>query len=238
MRAAHALADGSLAEALSRWEALPKDIAGGWCGAWDLRHGETGAHVRRIGVYAEALALALGAPARSAAELGQIAILHDVGKVAIPDHILSKPGPLTEAELAVMKQHTVEGARILGGIRHPFFERAAVIALRHHERWDGSGYPGGLRGEACPEEARIVSVVDVYDALSTARCYKPAWEERRIVEYLRTVSDQQFESRMVDALLDILPHLRELAAPFAEPVEADSAVQRKAPPLSELSAYR
>jgi response regulator RpfG family c-di-GMP phosphodiesterase len=216
VHAAHARAECSLADVLSRWDALPKDIALRLCGAWDLRHVETGAHVRRIGVYTEALALRLGLSRNASAELGNTAILHDVGKLAIPDAILSKPGRLTEAEMAIMKLHTVEGARMLSGIHHPFFERAALVALQHHERWDGSGYPGGLRADECPEDARIVSLVDVYDALGTPRCYKAAWDERRIVAYFRECSGKQFEARQVEALLDTLPALRELAAQFPE----------------------
>jgi response regulator RpfG family c-di-GMP phosphodiesterase len=228
VRAAHESVACSLADMVLRWDTLPKDIALHLCSAWDLRHVETGAHVRRIGAYTEAMALALGLPSRGAAELGELAILPDVGKIAIPDAILSKPGRLTEAEFAIMKQHTVEGARMLGGIRHPFFERAAVIALRHHERWDGSGYPGGLHGDECVEDARIVSIVDVYDALGTPRCYKPAWEERRIVEYFRDSSGKQFQAGLVEALFDTLPRLRELARQFPDP-QASSAVFPVAP---------
>jgi response regulator RpfG family c-di-GMP phosphodiesterase len=231
VRTAHERVQCSLADALSRWDALPKDIAVRLCSAWDLRHVETGAHVRRIALYTEALALALGLPGKAAAELGEIAILHDVGKIAIPDAILSKPGRLTEAEFSIMKQHTVEGARMLSGIRHPFFERAAVVALRHHERWNGSGYPDGLHGDECPEDARIVAIADVYDALGTARCYKPAWEEPQIIEHFRGCSGTHFEARLVEALLDTLPRLRELAARFPDPEER-SAVFRVAPQVA------
>jgi response regulator RpfG family c-di-GMP phosphodiesterase len=231
VRAAHERVACSLADLLSRWDALPKDIAPRLCSAWDLRHVETGAHVRRIGLYTEALARSLGTPADSAAELGDIAMLHDVGKIAIPDAILGKPGRLTEAEFAIMKEHTVEGARLLGGIGHPFFERAAVVALRHHERWDGSGYPGGLRGEECPDEARIVSIADVYDALGTPRCYKPAWGQQQIVDYFRAGSGTLFEPRLMEALFDTLPRLRELAEQLPDP-EASSAVFPVAPQLA------
>lgn len=209
-RAAHEKVEDSLADALLRWDALPKDIARRLCSAWDLRHIETGTHVRRIGAYSETLARALGMSNKDAADLGDVAVLHDVGKIAIPDAILTKPSQLTAQEFAIMKHHTVEGARMLGGIKHPFFERAALVALRHHERWDGSGYPGGQRREQCPFDARIVAIADVYDALGTPRCYKPAWQEAQICAYFRAAAGRQFEQRLVDALFESLPRLREL----------------------------
>ena len=204
--------ESALAESVARWEGLPRGVALGFCAAWDLRHIETGAHVRRIGAYSEVLALALGFSANAAANLGEVAILHDIGKIAIPDAILCKNGRLTDAEFEIMKRHTLEGAKILGSAKHPFFERASLVALRHHERWNGSGYPGGLQGEQCPLEARIVAAADVYDALGQARCYKPAWSEQQIGCYFREGSGSLFEARIVDALFDSLPELRRLGA--------------------------
>ncbi len=215
-----------LKKAMLRWDALPRDIAMRLCGAWDLRHIETGGHVRRISLYTEAIAAALGQSPTNACDLGEIAVLHDIGKLAIPDVILSKPGPLTDAEFSIMKQHTLEGARMLSGIQHPFFERAADVALRHHERWDGRGYPHGLVGEQCPEDARIVAVADVYDALATSRCYKPAWEEARVVSFFQGASGSHFEPRLVEALLDTLPCLRALAQQVSE-TDGDSDVFRR-----------
>jgi response regulator RpfG family c-di-GMP phosphodiesterase len=215
-RARHAWLEGSLADALLRWDALPKDIALRLCGAWDLRHIETGTHVRRIGAYSEAIARVLGMPDKDAATLGDVAVLHDIGKLAIPDSILTKPSQLTAQEFDIMKQHAAEGARMLSGIKHPFFERAAVVAMGHHERWDGSGYPGGQRGEDCPFDARIVAIADVYDALGTARCYKPAWDDRQISAYFHAAAGKQFEPRLVEALFASLPRLRELAEQLPE----------------------
>ena len=223
--------ESALAESLARWDGLPRGMAEAFCAAWDLRHIETGAHVRRIGSYSEVLALALGFPASDASRLGEVAVLHDLGKVAIPDAILCKAGPLTSAELEIMKRHTVEGAKMLGATKHPFFEQAALVALRHHERWDGSGYPDGLRGDACPLEARIVAVADVYDALGHARCYKSAWTDEQIRRHFLEASGKLFEARIVDALLSAQPQLRRLAAalpdsgtlPSAFPVGLPSA---------------
>lgn len=210
--------EGSLADALSSWESVPRKLAEGLCSAWDLRHVETSTHVRRIGAYTKVVASALGLSDKDALALGDAAILHDLGKIAIPDAILCKPGQLTEQEFEVMKRHTVEGARMLDGIKQPFFERAALVALRHHERWDGSGYPDGLVGAACPRDARIVAVVDVYDALGQPRCYKPAWREDQIKAYFLEKSGKQFESATVTALLDSIPRLTALAFEIPESV--------------------
>jgi response regulator RpfG family c-di-GMP phosphodiesterase len=197
--------EASLRDTQAMLDHVPRRLAQQLAGAWDLRHVETGAHVRRIGAYSEALASTLGLSRDDVQTLGQVAMLHDIGKIVIPDAILAKPGRLTSAEFEIMKLHPKAGAEMLGGASHPFLERAALVALRHHERWDGSGYPGGLRGEECPYDARIVAVADVYDALGQARCYKPGWTEGRL-----------FESKLVEALLDVRPRLREIAKTFPE----------------------
>jgi response regulator RpfG family c-di-GMP phosphodiesterase len=195
---------------------VPRQLARQLAGAWDLRHVETGAHVRRIGAYSEALGSSLGLARDDAQTLGQVAMLHDIGKIAIPDSILTKPGRLTAEEFEIMKLHPKAGADMLAGASHPFLERAAQVALRHHERWDGSGYPGGLRGEDCPYDARIVAVADVYDALGQARCYKPGWTEGEIEKYFVQSSGRLFERTIVEALLDGRPRLREIAQHFPE----------------------
>jgi response regulator RpfG family c-di-GMP phosphodiesterase len=220
--------ESSLADIMARFNELPRRIAFGLCRAWDLRHVETGSHVRRIGAYTEVLARGCDMAPAEATTLGQVAMLHDVGKLAIADGILTKPGPLTAAEFENMKRHTTEGARMLGGIRHPFFERAAMVARHHHERWDGSGYPDRLRGDQCGLDARIVGIADVYDALATRRCYKPAWEEHRILAFFEQARGKQFDARLVDALFESLPRLRELALEIPEN-GAVSSVFPKAP---------
>jgi response regulator RpfG family c-di-GMP phosphodiesterase len=208
--------EASLRDTQAMLDHVPRRLAQQLAGAWDLRHVETGAHVRRIGAYSEALGSSLGLSHDDAQTLGQVAMLHDIGKIAIPDAILAKPGRLTEAEFAIMKLHPQAGAEMLAGGNHPFLERAAVVALRHHERWDGSGYPGGLRAEQCPYDARIVAVADVYDALGQARCYKPGWTDGEIERYFVANSGRLFEPRIVDALLDARPRLREIARTFPE----------------------
>jgi response regulator RpfG family c-di-GMP phosphodiesterase len=133
------------------------------------------------------------------------ALLHDVGKVGISDAILRKPGRLDEAEFAEMKRHTVIGAGFFSGIRTDFDEIAASIALRHHERWDGRGYPEGLKGEDIPLFARIVAVADVYDALSSHRSYKETWSRAKIVEFFEEQSGKHFDSELAQILLLNLP---------------------------------
>lgn len=203
---------GSLQRAHGLLDELPRQLAERLCGAWELRHVETGAHIRRMAAYTEELALQLGFEPVEASTLGQVAMLHDVGKLAIPDAILTKPGKLTAEEFGIMKSHAEVGARMLHGLRHPFLERAAVVALHHHERWNGSGYPHMLRGEACPSDARIVAVADVYDALGHARCYKSGWTEDEIERYFRAQSGVLFEPKIVEALFGCLAKLREIDA--------------------------
>lgn len=215
-RQCRAALERSLRDTQGMLDRLPRQLAKQLSSAWDLRHVETGAHVRRMGAYSEALALALGFAVDDASTLGQVAMLHDIGKIAIPDAILGKPGKLTEQEFEVMKLHAKAGGDMLSGADHPFLQRAAQVALRHHERWDGSGYPGKLRGDACPYDARIVAAADVYDALGQTRCYKPGWSDREIEEYFRRNAGQLFEARIVEALLDSRPRLREIASSFPE----------------------
>ncbi|HVY32307.1 MAG TPA: HD domain-containing phosphohydrolase [Polyangiaceae bacterium] len=208
--------EASLRDTKAMLDRVPRRLAQQLARAWDLRHVETGAHVRRIGAYSEALGLNLGLASDDAETLGQVAMLHDIGKIAIPDAILTKPGPLAPEEFAIMKLHPRAGADMLDGAGHPFLERAAQVALRHHERWDGSGYPGGLRGDATPYDARIVAVADVYDALGQARCYKRGWSEEEIERYFVESSGRLFERPIVEALLDSRPRLREIAQSFPE----------------------
>jgi two-component system response regulator RpfG len=218
-RARACAVEASLRNARAMLEQVPRHLARGLAGAWDLRHVETGAHVRRIGAYSEALASSLGMTADDAETLGQVAMLHDIGKIAIPDAILAKPGRFTTEEFEIMKAHPKIGAEMLAGVAHPFLERAAQVALRHHERWDGSGYPGGLRGEDCSYDARIVAVADVYDALGQARCYKPSWTDTEIEAYFVEKAGRLFDRRVVEALLDGRPRMREIAKSFPDPSE-------------------
>lgn len=159
---------------------------------------DTGSHVLRIQRYSQALATAIGLPDADAEEIGYSSILHDVGKLHVRDLILNKPGPLDDAERKEMEQHTVVGERILSS--RPFFRRARLIARSHHENWDGTGYPDGLGGDAIPVEARIVHVADVYDALTTARAYKDAWDVTSAMRLIRESAGRLFDPFVALAL--------------------------------------
>ncbi|GIX36358.1 MAG: transcriptional regulator [Lysobacteraceae bacterium] len=178
-------------------------------GAAESRSKETAAHVLRVGLIAERLARALGWPPERAELLRHAAPLHDLGKIAIPDAILNKPGRHDPEERAVMCTHAQIGAELLNLSRRPLLRLAAEIAASHHEHWDGSGYPHGLRGEAIPASGRIVAVADVFDALGSRRCYKEPWPESAIRAHFIERRGSQFDPAVVDALL---AHWEELAA--------------------------
>jgi putative two-component system response regulator len=173
---------------------------------------DTGAHIWRMAAYARALAEAVGWASERALLMQQAAPMHDTGKIGMPDSILKKPGKLDADEWVVMRRHTRIGHEILSRSQAPLFQLAAEIALRHHERWDGSGYPDGLAGTDIPESARIVAVADVFDALASRRPYKEAWPLERVLDALREGQGSHFEPRLVDAFLSILPRILELKA--------------------------
>lgn len=169
--------------------------------AAEFKDNETGRHVIRMSHYSRLIALELGASPRYAETLLAAAPMHDIGKIGIPDAILLKPGKLDDAEWVVMRQHPQIGADIIGDDPSPLLRMARTIALQHHEKWDGSGYPHGLAGEAISVEARIVAVADVFDALTSARPYKPAWSRERALALLQEQSGRHFWPDAVQALL-------------------------------------
>lgn len=198
-------------------ERLPLSFATQISHAWDLRHIETGAHVRRMSEFTRRLALELGDSEADAARLARVAMLHDIGKIAIPDAILAKPGKLSPEEFAIMKRHAEIGGDLLSGTGHPVLDLAAQVARGHHERWDGSGYPDGLVGTDCIRAARIVGVADVYDALCQARCYKDAWTGDRVTQFFRDQRGKGFDPELVDALLDLVPELEAVKSKHPDP---------------------
>jgi PAS domain S-box-containing protein len=193
--------------------------------ASEAKDHDTGRHVRRIQHYSHALAMQMGMSEAEADLIGLSAILHDVGKIHIPDSILTKPGPLTSDERGTMQEHTIAGERILSTAQ--FFTQARRIARSHHENWDGSGYPDHLSGHEIPIEARIVHVADVYDALTSRRAYKDPWPIEQAADIITTSRGRMFEPAVTDAFTALLEsgQLRRIAGAIESdsPQLADSA---------------
>ena len=175
------------------------------------RDEETGAHIRRTGLFSEVLALAAGWSAAEADQLRMAAPMHDIGKIGIPDAILRKPGKLTPQEFEQMKQHTTIGARMLAGSSSPVLQLAEKIALCHHERWNGRGYPQAIAGEAIPEAARILSIVDVYDALSHDRVYRRALPDGEVLAIMRAGQGTHFDPGLLAVFFTVLEEICEIA---------------------------
>ncbi len=172
--------------------------------AAEYRDDETGQHTQRVGHWSALLAAALGVPVGEVELIRQAAPLHDVGKIGIPDAILLSPNRLTSYELAVMRTHAKIGAGILAASSSALMQLAEQIALNHHERWDGSGYPNGLQGEDIPLSARIVAIVDVFDALTHDRPYKQAWSIEAATAELERQRGRHFDPQLVTAFLQVL----------------------------------
>lgn len=175
--------------------------------ATEYRDDDTKAHTGRVGEMASKLARAMGLPDGFAHLLRLAAPLHDLGKIGISDLILLKEGKLTDEEYETMKKHCEIGASILSGSKSEILQLAQEIAISHHERWDGRGYPNQISGEAIPLSGRIVSVVDVYDALTHERTYKRAWPIEDALHEIKKNSGTQFDPAIVDALMTLFPHI-------------------------------
>jgi putative two-component system response regulator len=177
----------------------------------------TGTHIRRIQAYTVLLALELGATPDEAEVYGKASRLHDIGKVGIPDAVLRKPGKLTPEEFAVIKRHSAIGDSIL--MRSPSLAVARLVARSHHERWDGTGYPDGLAGEDIPYVARLVSIVDVFDALVSARPYKGPWQSEHAAAEIERGAGTMFERKPAEAFLALYRRgaLADLIAAALEP---------------------
>lgn len=172
----------------------------GWSRALEMRDEETSGHTDRSAALAVELARRLGIPSHHLDSVRRGALLHDIGKMAVPDSILHKPGPLDDSEWLIMRKHPEFAYELLRGIG--FLNSALDIPYCHHERWDGSGYPRGLSGEDIPLSARIFSVIDVYDALTSDRPYRSAWTRDAALEYIASEAGVQFDPRVVNAFLE------------------------------------
>jgi hypothetical protein len=176
----------------------------------EYRSKETGAHVRRVGLYSRKLAELAGLDHETALLLERAAPLHDIGKVGIPDAILNKPGKLTEEEYETMKAHPAIGESILAGSDKPLIRTAAEIAGGHHEKYDGSGYPRGLEGEAIPVAARITAIADVFDALYSHRVYKAGWDIDAIRNHFKAEAGRHFDPALTALFLNNLPSFTQI----------------------------
>jgi putative two-component system response regulator len=184
--------------------------------AAEFKDNETGMHVIRMSLYARLIAEALSFDEEWVDILYNAAPMHDIGKIGIPDNVLLKPGKLDEDEWKIMSRHPVIGVEIIGDGDAPLFEMAKEIAWSHHEKWDGSGYPRGLKGEDIPISARIVAVADVFDALTTERPYKKAWTIEAAVQHIDDQSGKHFDPDLVKVLHAVLPEILEIRQKYSE----------------------
>jgi response regulator RpfG family c-di-GMP phosphodiesterase len=175
----------------------------------ESRSKETGNHVKRVAEYSRILGLHYGMDAREAEMLKQASPMHDIGKVAIPDSILNKPGRFSEDEFIVMQRHAEIGYMMLNKSTRPLLQMAATLAYEHHEKWNGKGYPRGISGEEIHIYGRITAIADVFDALGSDRCYKKAWDDERIFALFREERGQHFDPKLVDIFFE---HLDEFLA--------------------------
>jgi putative two-component system response regulator len=191
-------------------------------GAATFRDEETGSHIRRTGLFSEVLALAAGWSAAESENLRMAAPMHDIGKIGIPDIILRKQGSLTEVEYEIMKQHTTIGAQMLAGSSYPVLQLAQSVALNHHERWDGGGYPRGLSRDSIPEAARILSIVDVYDALTHDRVYRKALVTEHMLSIMRRGMGTQFDPTLLALFFTVFNELQAISE--ANPDNGDAPI--------------
>ena len=185
--------------------------------AAEYRDNETGLHIIRMSKFSEILGRAAGMSDADAEMLLNASPMHDIGKIGIPDRILLKPGKFEPAEWEVMKTHTTIGAELLSGHGSDLMQLASEIALTHHEKWDGSGYPHGLRGDEIPLVGRIVALSDVFDALTSERPYKKAWPVEEAVKYIRDNAGKHFDPRLVGLFDEVFPEILQIKEKYAEP---------------------
>ena len=184
--------------------------------AVEQRSKETGAHVKRVAQISQLLAIAYGLPEREAELIKFASPLHDVGKVGIPDSILNKPGKHTPEEWEIMQTHALIGEEILAKSDKRILQLGSIIAGQHHEKWNGKGYPRGLKGEEIHIAGRITALADVFDALGSKRCYKDAWPIEKIIAIIKEERGEQFEPRLVDLFEENIEALLEIRENFPD----------------------
>lgn len=203
LRQAQLTLEENVQTAYHRLETREAEILATIAQAAEFHDSETGAHTRRVGLYSELIAHALGIPEPFPSDLCKTAPMHDLGKIGIPDSILLKPGKLTPEEMKIMRTHPEIGARIAGKSEFPLMKLAAEISLSHHERFDGTGYPRALMGEDIPLSGRIVAIADVFDALTTERSYKEAWPLEKVQQFLVDNTGSHFCPKCIAAFLSV-----------------------------------
>jgi putative two-component system response regulator len=182
--------------------------------ASDYKDGDTGAHIKRMSRYCAAVARRMGLDEKTISDILYAAPMHDLGKIGIPDKILSKPGKLDPVERDIMKLHTVIGAKILSDSDAELLKLGGIIALSHHEKWDGSGYPNGLKGKAIPIEGRIAAIADVFDALTSRRPYKEPFSLEKSLVIIRRWRESYFDPDVVDAFIAIQDEILSIKEEF------------------------
>lgn len=189
--------------------------------ASEYRDNETGQHIIRMSYYSKILAEHYGLPPQECELILNASPMHDIGKLGIPDSILLKPGKLTKEEFTVMKTHTTIGARLLENARSPITETARIIAMSHHEKWDGSGYPNGLAGTDIPLVGRIVAITDVFDALTSERPYKSAWPVDKAIAEIKRSAGSHFDPELAEHFINALPEVHEVGQAYRDEPVAD-----------------
>ncbi len=197
--------------------------------AAEYKDEDTGTHIKRMSHYAAAVARKMGLNEETVEIILYAAPMHDVGKIGIPDHILLKPGKLDPDEWQIMKQHTVIGAKILEGSEAEFIELAKVIALSHHEKWDGSGYPKGLRGSKIPLSGRITAIADVFDALTSKRPYKEPFSLEKSFDIIKESRGSHFDPKVVEAFFAVEDEILSIREKYKD--EHESLLVRMASPV-------
>ena len=205
-------AEEQILEQADQWRDREVDTVLGLAAAAEYGDENARGHIRRIGLYAAKLAEALGWDDESVREIRVAAMMHDVGKTGVPNDILLKPGKLTPDEFEIVKEHSSIGGEILSSHGNPLLALARDIALSHHEKWNGQGYPRRRMGKATPAAARIVGIADVYDALVTPRVYKAAMPHHEATEVMARETGKHFDPRMLKCFLELLPEIRRIGA--------------------------